>query len=210
MTYLALGDSISIDDYTGVPGGGAACQLAKKLGADSFIDFTRDDQVSAGVLMELQAAAAGRKVPDIDEVTLTIGGNDLLSGFFFRQMGERGGEVVALDSFKSNLREIASLLAELRCPVVMNKIYDPTDGDDSKSVELGLPPEARRSPDAANDFIKATAAECGFLLCDLEALFHGHGFWSEVPWLVMHIEPNLLGATHIALHWHRLLTGTRD
>jgi hypothetical protein len=30
--YLALGDSISIDDYTGVPVGGAASQLARKLG----------------------------------------------------------------------------------------------------------------------------------------------------------------------------------
>ena len=31
-TYVALGDSISIDDYTGLPGGGAASQLARKLG----------------------------------------------------------------------------------------------------------------------------------------------------------------------------------
>ena len=28
--YVALGDSISIDDYTGVPGGGAASQLARR------------------------------------------------------------------------------------------------------------------------------------------------------------------------------------
>jgi hypothetical protein len=28
--YLALGDSISIDDYTGVPDGGAASQLARQ------------------------------------------------------------------------------------------------------------------------------------------------------------------------------------
>jgi hypothetical protein len=39
--YLALGDSISIDDYTGVRGGGAASQLARKLGLE-LIDLTRD------------------------------------------------------------------------------------------------------------------------------------------------------------------------
>jgi hypothetical protein len=39
--YLALGDSISIDDYTGVRGGGAVSQLARKLGVD-LVDLTRD------------------------------------------------------------------------------------------------------------------------------------------------------------------------
>jgi hypothetical protein len=40
-TYLALGDSISIDDYTGVRGGGAASQLSRKLGL-KLVDLTRD------------------------------------------------------------------------------------------------------------------------------------------------------------------------
>jgi hypothetical protein len=35
--YLALGDSISIGDYTGVRGGRAAWQLARNLGVD-FVD----------------------------------------------------------------------------------------------------------------------------------------------------------------------------
>jgi hypothetical protein len=38
---LALGDSISIDDYTGVPGGGAPSQLARTLGIE-LVDLTRD------------------------------------------------------------------------------------------------------------------------------------------------------------------------
>ena len=33
MNYLALGDSISIDDYTEVAGGGAASQFARLIGA---------------------------------------------------------------------------------------------------------------------------------------------------------------------------------
>jgi hypothetical protein len=37
--YLAVGDSMSIDHYTGVDGGGAASQLAGKLGFE-LVDFT--------------------------------------------------------------------------------------------------------------------------------------------------------------------------
>jgi hypothetical protein len=54
-TYLALGDSISIDDYTGVPGGGAASQLARKLGLE-LVDLTRDGNTTQGVLAELARA----------------------------------------------------------------------------------------------------------------------------------------------------------
>ena len=50
MTYLALGDSISIDDYTETEGGGAARQFAKRLDADPFVDLTRDGTTSDGLL----------------------------------------------------------------------------------------------------------------------------------------------------------------
>ncbi len=72
--YLALGDSISIDDYTGVPGGGAASQLARKLGLD-LVDLTRDGNTTQGVLADLARAPTSA-----DVVTLTAGGNDLLGG----------------------------------------------------------------------------------------------------------------------------------
>jgi hypothetical protein len=39
--YLALGDSISIDDYTGVRGGGAASQLARKRPRSGFDGASR-------------------------------------------------------------------------------------------------------------------------------------------------------------------------
>ncbi len=45
--YLAIGDSISIDDYTGVRGGGAPSQLARKLGVD-LVDLTRDGNTTQG------------------------------------------------------------------------------------------------------------------------------------------------------------------
>lgn len=204
MTYLALGDSISIDDYTGVKGGGAAAQLAKLLKADSFIDFTRDGKRSRGVREDL-VGAASMETPKIDLVTLTIGGNDLLSGYYLRQVGERNGDRIAIDEFAENLRVITTLLKRLDCPVILNTIYDPTDGDDSRAGEMQMPPDARTGLNAANNIIRDLAAERDFLLCDLEALFKGHSQWSEDPWLVLYIEPNLAGATAIAQRWYEML-----
>src|ERR671935_14234 len=63
--YLALGDSISIDDYTGVRGGGAPSQLARKLGFD-LVDLTRDGNTTRGVLADLAGAP-----PAAEVVTLT-------------------------------------------------------------------------------------------------------------------------------------------
>jgi hypothetical protein len=71
--YLALGDSISIDDYTGVRGG-APSQLARTLGVE-LVDLTRDGNTTDGVLADLVRVPAAA-----DVVALTVGGNDLLGG----------------------------------------------------------------------------------------------------------------------------------
>jgi lysophospholipase L1-like esterase len=72
--YLALGDSISIDDYTGRRGGGAASQLARRVGVE-LVDLARDGNTTHGVLADLARAPARA-----DVMTLTAGGNDLLGG----------------------------------------------------------------------------------------------------------------------------------
>ncbi len=204
MTYLALGDSISIDDYTEVKGGGAASQLARLLKADPFIDRTKDGMTTDGLL---NRDLGFGEPPVADCVTLTIGGNDLLGGFFTRSVGDRSQTAPqALERTIQNLETIGGKLAAMRCPVILNTIYDPTDGDDEKAAELDLPPEARQGFFRTNQTLVRIAAERGFLLCDLEALFRGHGFWSNDPWLVMHIEPGLRGATEIAKAWHDLFT----
>jgi lysophospholipase L1-like esterase len=190
--YLALGDSISIDDYTGVRGGGAPSQLARKLGLD-LVDLTRDGNTTDGVLADLARAPA---VADV--VTLTAGGNDLLVGGFPRAILRR-------------LHEIAKRIQPLGASVVVNTIYDPSDGNnDVGRHELGLSRLAtialRRRLNAVNDGIGELAGERGFLLADLERLFHGHGVTSTEPWFVQVIEPNLAGATAIARHWYELLT----
>ena len=193
--YLALGDSISIDDYTGVHGGGAPSQLARKLGLE-LIDLTRDGNTTDGVLADLAAAP-----PAADVVTITAGGNDLLGGDLPRAILRR-------------LHQIAQRIQPLSAGVVVNTIYDPSDGDNELGRrELGLSRlatiELRRRLNAVNSGIAKLARDHGFLLADLERLFHGHGVTSEQPWFVNVIEPNLAGATAIAEHWHELLTSRR-
>src|SRR5438034_3146668 len=118
--YVAVGDSISIDDYTGVRGGGAASQLARKLGLD-LVDLTRDGNTAHGVLADLAAAPAAA-----DVVTLTAGGNDLLGGDLPRAILRR-------------LHQIAERIEPLGARVIVNTIYDPSDGDnDVGRRELGL------------------------------------------------------------------------
>jgi lysophospholipase L1-like esterase len=190
--YLALGDSISIDDYTGVAGGGAASQLARKLGLE-LVDFTLDGNTARGVLADL-----ARVPPVADVVTLTAGGNDLLLGGLPRTILRR-------------LSQITERIQPLGARVVVNTVYDPSDGDNEVGRrELGLSRlaaiELRRRLNAVNGGIKKLAAERGFLLADLERLFHGHGIASSEPWYVQVIEPNLAGATAIAEHWYELLT----
>jgi lysophospholipase L1-like esterase len=189
--YLALGDSISIDAYTGVSGGGAASQLARKLGLE-LVDLTSDGNTTDGVLADLARAPAAA-----DVVTLTAGGNDLLSGDRPRAILPR-------------LHQIARRIRPLEAGVVINTIYDPSDGDnDLGRRELGVSRlamlELRRRLNAVNRGITELAEDHGFLLADLERLFHGHGLASAEPWFVQVIEPNLAGATAIAEHWHALL-----
>jgi len=190
--YLALGDSISIDDYTGVLGGGATSQLARMLVLD-LVDLTRDGNTTQGVLTDLARAPAAANV-----VTLTAGGNDLLLHHLPRAILRR-------------LHQIAEPIQALGARVVVNTIYDPSDGDnDAGRFEMGLSRfgaiELRRRLNAVNGGIVKLARERGFLLADLEQLFHGHGVASNEPWFVNVIEPNLAGATAIAEQWHELLT----
>jgi lysophospholipase L1-like esterase len=201
MRYVALGDSISIDLYTEVVGGGAASQLARLLQVSEFENRTFDGATTVGVL-ERDFSGAPLHA---DVVTLTIGGNDLLGGGFARAVGDRAQGQVMLAELFANLEQIGALLSRVSGKVVFNSIYDPTDGDDSRAVELGLTPEVRPVLAMVNARLREVAQRHGYLFCDLEALFRGHGFWSKDPWIVFHIEPNLAGATAIAKAWQALL-----
>ena len=190
--YLAVGDSMSIDAYTGVVGGGAASQLARRLRLE-LVDLTADGNTTDDVLASLARAPAAA-----DVVTLTAGGNDLLCG-------DLSGAIL------HRLHRIAEQIEPLGARVVINTIYDPSDGDDELGRrELGLSSpamiELRQRLNAVNRGIRELAAEHDFLLADIERLFHGHGVAADDTWYVQVIEPNLAGATAIAEH--QLLTAS--
>jgi lysophospholipase L1-like esterase len=199
--YLALGDSISIDKYTGVSDGGAVSQFARLLNAAQLQDLTEDGCRTVETLEWLS-----RINVDPDVITVTLGGNDLLEAGFFRT-GKPGTAPQTVTSVAPILDRLASVYTHIEgygATVITNTVYDPTDGDDDKASALGLDPTSRDLLHALNEGIRQLSDRHGFLTCDLRALFHGHGFWSEDPWIVLHIEPNLAGATAIAQEWHRL------
>lgn len=203
MNYLALGDSISIDTYTGKADGGAASQFARLIEATEFQNLTRDGRMTAGVLEAWDEVLI---TPNV--VTLTAGGNDFLQGAWATFNGQGDWSAVSGQTL-ANLEELATRLAAFGCPVIVSTIYDPTDGDDSRLTSLGMAPaiagQARTAFNAINNGIRKLAARRGFQTCDLEKLFHGHTEASAEPWIISHIEPNLAGATAIASEWHRLL-----
>lgn len=196
MRYLALGDSVSIDDYTGVPGGGAAAQFARRIGADAVENLTLDGCTTAGALDTLRHATLR---PDV--ITVTAGGNDLLlcAGVSGDWCGPAVRQVIG-----DNLALLADRLAAFRAVVILNTIYDPTDGDDVLLPALGFTAAFRAVYNAVNADIRHLAAARRYRLADLQTLFHGHGLASPDPWLVQLIEPNYAGATAIAREWARL------
>ncbi len=169
--YLALGDSMSIDDYTGVKGGGAASQFHRGLpGSWRFVDRTYDGCMMAGVPVGDRG----------DVITLTIGGNDAL-------MQKSIYLVEGIDSF---VREHLSLLERIRkinpesCFIVGN-IYAPQTPLPEKYMDL-----LRR----ANEAIEENTAKVGGHLADIFGVFQGN----EESYLCYEIEPTLQGARAIA------------
>ncbi|MCC9606319.1 SGNH/GDSL hydrolase family protein [Blastopirellula sp. JC732] len=171
QTYLALGDSMSIDFYTQVDGGGAVAQFHRFLGDGwTLIDRTEDGGRMEDVPLDLHG----------DVITLTIGGNDLL----WNQ------ELYLREGIQSFLREHEHLLRKLRganpdALMIIGDIYHPDAELSPYEVEL---------LEAVNRGIRANclaiAAECA----PIYETFRGH----EKEYLCLQIEPNLRGAEAIA------------
>lgn len=200
MHYLALGDSISIDEYTGIPGGGAASQFARAVPADTFQDLTGDGWMTQQVQKALSRIEGSPNV-----ITLTVGGNDLLALLLQKD------EPAILDGRNilliiSRIQEICVHLRKTYdARLILNTVYDPTDGDAGHLADAHLPVEVLKMLGELNHGIRLVARAYGARVSDLEKLFKGHGFWSDDPWLTDIIEPNLAGATAIARHWQTLL-----
>lgn len=170
-TYLALGDSMSIDDYTGVRGGGAANQFFRTLGDGwSLDDRTFDGCQMAGVPRD----GVG------DVITLTIGGNDLLWNKE-RYVREGVGEFAA---------EHLPLLQAIRgvnpgSVLIVGDVYGPA---------APLSDEEARGLAEANQAIHKNCRTVDAELAGIYKAFKGR----EDTLLCLGIEPTLEGAEVIA------------
>ena len=218
--YVALGDSISIDEYAGGRGRGGASLLFRNRDED-FPDWVGRDLVSLGpgARFDLLATdgATTRTLADVqlpelaalhahpDLVTLTVGGNDLLSAYGDTPTARR---VIA--HVRTEVARALDQLSRLLAPggqVVLGTVYDPSDGT-ADAARLGLPPW----PDAVaviaelNDALRAVAREGGAAVAEIAQRFRGHGLLAgDVTggdprpsdrdlWLCSVIEPNAWGA----------------
>jgi len=170
-TYLALGDSMSIDQYTGVKGGGAVSQFHQWLGDswkldDRSVDMCRMRYVSRDGHGEV--------------ITLTIGGNDLIADM--QHYLDQGVESFA--------EEHLALLQSIRrsnpdAIFIVGNVYAP---------QSPLTEKMSLSLDIANNAIAANARSVGAALADIRETFRGN----ERTYLCYDIEPSFKGATAIA------------
>lgn len=219
MAYYALGDSISIDDYAGGPGLGAASLLADDFGIDLTM-LARDGATSDDVVRFQLDKIEGR--PAL--ITLTMGGNDLLTTLFTPAGAglppDRDAAERTVAQVTTNYAVVMPALAATGARVVVSTVYDPTDGTGDLSW-VGLPPwEGGLEVLAAlNAAIRGAAARHGAVVADLHAAFLGHGAKAgDVTgpearpdnrdlWLCSHIEPNAWGAEAVRDVWRAALRG---
>jgi lysophospholipase L1-like esterase len=231
MIYASLGDSMSIDDYAGGPGRGAASLLWRNRNDDfpawAGRDLTTRDPALRLALLATDGATSttvatqqlGRlrglgRAPTL--ATVTMGGNDLLAAY-----GDAAAARRVIRTVVDNGRRVLAGLRDLmgpEVPIVVATVYDPSDGS-GDAGRLGLPPW----PDALdrlaelNQALRALAAAHGALVADIHARFLGHGLAAGDPtqpaarptdrdlWYCGLIEPNAWGASEIrAAFWEAL------
>ena len=240
-SYVALGDSMSIDLYPALDAGEVDVAVALErvthagavapLGAASLLHRNDDvrwpeeqgaDLVSYYPGIELvNLATDGATIGDVfgeqmtqlessdarTLVTITVGGNDLLSAFANRPRKS------LLDAIARDVGEAYEFLVDAvrrtrpNALVLLTTVYDPSD-------RLGKIPgvleEAGKLPievlDGFNDRIRALAfGTPGAALADVHSHFLGHG--ASVPeedrwyWRRSLIEPNAIGASEIRRVW---------
>lgn len=217
-SYIALGDSMSIDLYPG-PNLGAASLLYRNdderfpefAGRDleslypglSFVQLARDGATTHEVEQSLSSIDLG---PGRVLFTLTVGGNDLLRARFRDPRG-------MLQAYRDHLAQVLDQLLDRygdRCRIVQATIYDPTDGVGdlmaSGIPSPGLVAHLARVNDAIRDL---AAARPAMVVAEAHAHFLGHGAHAEdvqlahhhpedpTRWLKLGIEPNERGGSEV-------------
>jgi lysophospholipase L1-like esterase len=177
-TYLALGDSMSIDNYAGVDGGGAVAQFHKRLVQRGDATWTLDDRTFDGCTIGRVPETS--PLLNVALITMTIGGNDLLQNMD-RDLREY------VPKFERAYRDLLGGIRKRhpKATVIVGNIYHP---------QADLPPNLEEALRRVNLFIAETIQQNGFRLADIFGAFRGH----EQEYLCLGIEPTLKGATMIA------------
>jgi lysophospholipase L1-like esterase len=235
--YIALGDSMTIDTYphldleerdrervdacgTRI---GAASLLFRNVGA-LWPEFDGQDLETKHPAIEARDLAVdggtiphvlGWQIPELSReagagravVTVTIGGNDLLSALSKVGLGAELEREV--DEIISQYTRMVEVLGEglPEALLILTTVYDPTDGTGNlpgASEHLGrLPVEHLHR---LNEHIRTTATKAhGAVLADVHRHFLGRGIQApvEARWYWHHsiIEPNVRGASEIRRVW---------
>jgi lysophospholipase L1-like esterase len=217
--YVALGDSISIDDYAGGPGRGGASLLARNRDDDFPTWHGRDlspqpfrllasDGATSHTLLDQQIPALVRDGVRPALATVTIGGNDVLGWY-----GDTAGAIRAADAAVARADLALERLGRLGDPpvrIVLGTVYDPSDGT-GDAQRVGLPPwpEVVEVIAHLNAALRAVAGRHGAAVADIHAKFLGHGLAVGNPaqgdprpaerslWYCNVIEPNAWGASAV-------------
>lgn len=218
--YVALGDSISIDDYSGGAGTGAASLLYRNRdddfplwrGRDLVSEYERrpllmlaSDGATTETLLEAQLPRLVGTGIRPSVVTLTIGGNDMLATY-----GDTAAARATIRRVSASLTEALSQLVPMLAPggqIVVGTVYDPSDGTgDARRLGLDPWPDAVRVIAELNAALRRAAADRGARVAEIHGLFLGHGTLAgDVArpeprpaqrdlWLCHVIEPNAWGA----------------
>ena len=228
MGYVALGDSISIDDYAGGPGHGGASLLfanrdsdfpdwrgrdLRSTDPDASFTLLATDGATTRTLLERQLPRLAALPAPPRLATLTIGGNDVLAAYGDTTAARQVIARVRADVDRALPLVAASLAQDGR--LVVGTVYDPSDGA-GDAVALGLPPW----PDAVaviaelNDALRQVAERHGARIAEIAQEFRGHGLQAGDPsrreprpaqrdlWFCNVIEPNAWGADGVrAAFW---------
>ncbi|MDP8927208.1 MAG: GDSL-type esterase/lipase family protein [Actinomycetota bacterium] len=228
--YVALGDSISIDEYAGGPGRGGASLLACNLdddfpgwrgrdlasSADTRFHLLASDGATCRTVLDhqLPRLAALGLTPTV--VTLTVGGNDLLGAYGHTPSAQAVVAHVAA-AVHQTLEALRRLVAA-GGRIVVGTVYDPSDGT-GDATRLGLPPwpEGVEVLGQLNSALVTAAADHDALVADIHQRFLGHGVLAGDPgqpsarpperalWYCNLIEPNAWGASQVrAAFWQAL------
>ncbi|MBW3538093.1 SGNH/GDSL hydrolase family protein [Candidatus Parcubacteria bacterium] len=226
--YVALGDSISIDEYAGGAGCGAASLLHRNRD-DRFPDWTGRDLVTAvpgiraatfakdgattATVLTQQLPPLATTELEATVVTLTVGGNDLLQPF------SSGLYQPAVTQIRRNLNQIVARLRSLFpwAAIALANVYDPSDATGNLSIlELPTGLKALETLAACNQQIAEVARVYDCALADIHSRFIGHGAKAGDPsqsdprpdrdlWYCFDVEPNAWGASAVrAAFWEAL------